>query len=130
MGLRDTTPIVPNTTMQIYTNSSGVDTQYKITPISGYVLHNKGRDRTTYDSQGNVVSHTLGFTTAATSCFIDYDFTTHEITLANGETVTVYGEKEFFTVPIEDLPEEGIVYGGGTTPKPEIMSETEQPEND
>lgn len=121
MGYRDTTPIIPNTTMQIYTNLNGVDTTLKIIPNTGYAMHNKSRDRITYDDNGNVISKTLGFATAATTCPLAYDFTTHELTLANGETVTVYGEKEYFTVLIEDLPEEGVIYGGGTTPKPEIM---------
>lgn len=121
MAWRDTTPIIPNTTMEIYTNLNGVDANYKITPITGYVMHNKGRDRITYDSNGNIVSKTLGFTGAPTTCRINYDFTTHEIQLDNGETVTVYGENEYFTVLAEDLPEEGVIYGGGTTPTPEIM---------
>ena len=99
MGFRDTTPIIPNTTMQIYTNLNGVDTTYKITPIAGYVMHNKTRDRTSYDNEGNVISHKLGFTGAQTSCSLTYDFTTHELQLTNGEIVTVYGEKEYFTVP-------------------------------
>lgn len=121
MGFRETVTIVPNTTMEIYSNASGVDTQYRITPLAGYILHNKVRDRVTYDNQGNIVSKTLGFTTAGTTVHISYDFTTHELILANGETVTVYGEKEYFTVPIEDLPEEGVIYGGGTKPEPEVM---------
>ena len=122
MGYREVTPIIPNTTMQIYHNDNlDRDTTYRIKPITGYVMHNKARDRVTYDNEGNIISKTLGFASSATNCVIDYDFTTHEITLANGETVTVYGENEYFTVLAEDLPEEGVVYGGGTTPKPEIM---------
>ncbi len=115
MGWRDTTPIIPNTTMQIYTNLEGVDTAYKITPISGYVMHNKDRDRENYDDEGNLISKTLGFSRRLTTCGLDYDFSTSILQLANGETVTVYGSKKYFTVSIEDLPEEGIIYGGSTT---------------
>lgn len=121
MAWRDTTPIIPNTTMQIYTNLDGVDTAYKITPISGYAMHNKGRDRVTYDDEGNIISKTLGFSRRQTSCGLDYDFSTSILQLENGETVTVYGANEYFTVLETDLPEEGIIYGGNTTPEPEVM---------
>lgn len=120
MAWRDTTPVVPNTTMQIYTNTNGNDVAYKITPNDGYIMHNKNRDKVTYDGNGNVILSTPGFTSAPTTCAITYDFTTSIITLENGETVIVYGVNEYFTVLAEDLPEEGIIYGG-TTPKPEIM---------
>ena len=120
MGWRTTTSIIPNTTMEIYTNLNGVDTTYRIKTLTGYVIHDKGRDRVTYDNEGNIISKTLGFAGSGTTCSINYDFTTHELQLANGETVTVYGEKEYFTVLIEDLPEEGVIYGG-VAPKPEIM---------
>ena len=104
MAWRKTTAIIPNTTMEIYTNLNGVDANYKITPITGYVMHHKGRDKITYHSNQNTTSKTLGFAGMSTTCRIDYDFTTHEITLDNGEIVTVYGENEYFTVLAEDLP--------------------------
>ncbi len=103
MGFRNTTPIIPNTTMQIFSNTNGDDTAYKITPVAGYVIHNKVRDRIEYDGNGNIISKTLGFVPAPTTCSINYDFTTHELQLENGETVTVYGEKEYFTMPESEM---------------------------
>ena len=117
MAFIDVTPIIPNTTMQ----DSDTTGSHKITPITGYAIHNKDWDRIVYDNNGNIISKTLGFRTSGTTCPATYDFAPHELTLENGETVIVYGVKEYFTVLVEDLPEEGIIYGGGTKPKPEIM---------
>ncbi|MBR3592148.1 MAG: hypothetical protein IKL46_04785 [Clostridia bacterium] len=107
MAWTEVTPIIPNTTMQMYTSISGNNTNYKITPISGYALHDKGRDRAIYDQNGNLVSITLGFTTVGTTCGINYDF--------------VENPRELYTVLVDELPENAVIYGGGTTPKPEIM---------
>lgn len=82
MALRDTTPIIENTTMKIYTNSEGVDLTYRIRPIANYVIHDKGRDyeeldpetfEPVLDENGNPVMK-QGFTRGEVSCSINYDF--------------------------------------------------------
>ncbi len=97
MAWKNITSIIPNATIEIYTNSQGVDTAYKITPNENYLLHNKARDKTQFDNNGNEIT-VPGFTSAPTTCGINYDFTQAEIMLDSGETVTVYGDKEYYTV--------------------------------
>ncbi len=97
MAWKNTTPIIPNTTMEIYTNRQGIDTAYKITPNENYLLHNKARDKIQVDNEGNRIT-VQSFTSAPTTCSINYDFTQTEIMLDSGESVTIYGEKEYYTV--------------------------------
>lgn len=120
MAFVEVTPIIPNTTMQQFVNANDVATAYKITPNEGYVMHNKGRDFNIYDDYGNVIDRKQGFTSAPTTCPISYDFTPFEMTCDNGQTVTAYGTKEYFVIPESEIPADQI-FGGGTTPKPEVM---------
>lgn len=114
MAVRDTTPIIPNTTMQIYTNNAGVDLTYRITPVAGYVLHDKARDWEAYDEvtgdliydeNGNPIV-VQGFTTATASCGINYDFEANP--------------REFFTKLESEVPADQI-FGGGNNSDHEIM---------
>lgn len=101
MALRDTTPIIENTTMQIYTNNNGEDETYRIKAVDGYVLHDKGRDfpatdefgNDAYDENGDLIM-LQGFTRATASCSINYDFEANP--------------REFFTKPESDVPADQI----------------------
>lgn len=114
MAVRDTTPIIPNTTMQIYTNGQGVDLAYYITPIEGYVIHDKARDFQAvdpdtfdplFDENGDPIM-VQGFTTATASCGLNYDFEANP--------------REFFTKPENEVPADQI-FGGGGNNDHEIM---------
>lgn len=101
----DVTPIIPNTTMQRYDSvSSGKPLTYKITPIDGYVLHDKGYDAT--DEETGITTITYRRTTASVG--VAYDFSTTQVTDLNGNTVTAYGSREFYTLPESDVPEDQI----------------------
>ena len=99
--LRDTTPIIENTTMQIYSNDTG-DVAYRITPISGYVLHDNARDDYEIDeATGDFVLDEngelivlQGFTRGTASCSIRYDFEANE--------------REFFTRLESEVPADRI----------------------
>lgn len=99
--LRDTTPIIENTTMQIYSNDRG-DVAYYITPVDGYVLHDNARDWEAfdeetgdliYDENGNTII-VQGFTQGTASCSINYDFNANP--------------REFFTKLENEVPADQI----------------------
>lgn len=92
MALRDTTPIIENTTMQIYSNDSG-DRAYYITPVDGYVLHDKARDWEDLDENGNTII-VQGFTRGTATCSINYDFNANP--------------REFFTRLESEVPADQI----------------------
>lgn len=102
--LRDTTPIIANTTMQIYSNDSG-DVAYRITPVDGYVLHDNARDFEAFDENGDIICDengdpviAQGFTRGTASCSINYDFNANP--------------REFFTRLESEVPADQI-FGGG-----------------
>lgn len=109
--------LIPNTTMQKYINNDGIHLVYRITPVSGYVIHDKGRDWQDTDDDGNVLAEYQGFTRAATSCPASYDFTPVTVNHVDGNgnivPVTAYGaQREFYTVPESEAPENQIFSGG------------------
>lgn len=92
--------LIPNTTMQKYIDNDGVFRAYYITPNEGYVLHDKSYDEEVIDEvtlqpTGEIK---LGYRTSTASCGANYDF--------------VANPREFYTVPITDVPADQI-YGGG-----------------
>ncbi len=97
MAWRKITPIIQNTTMEIYTDRHGVDSMYKITPNENYVMHNKARDKIYLDGDGNKCIKPC-LVSAPTTCSINYNFTPTEMVLHNGEVVTAYGEKEYYII--------------------------------
>lgn len=97
----DITPtLIPNTIMQkrMVSDTSGY---YKITPISGYVLHDKGRD-TEEGLEDNPMQTVLhrGYTKMGTTCSIKYPFDIGTLILENGEIAIYYGERQYFAIPI------------------------------
>lgn len=126
MAYETVTPIIPNTTMQKYINGAGTWTAYVIKPESGYVLHDSSYDAVHTDEEGNVTSVELGYRRTEASVAAAYDFTTTQETDINGNTVTAYGERKFYTLLESDVPTANI-FGGGTTPEVESMAEGENP---
>jgi hypothetical protein len=83
--LKDVTPIIENTSMQIYD-----DKTYWIKPNEGYKLHEKIRDVEDVDPETGKPILILGFNESISTCSINYDF---EI-----------NEREFYTIPIGENP--------------------------
>lgn len=108
---------IPNTVMKTgYYN--GVHKVYTITPIEGYVLHDKARDWQGDPVIGEENRVYRGFGTTVASCGPAYDFSPVEVQYidANGITVTVtaYGAgREFFAIPADSAPADKI---SATTP--------------
>lgn len=110
--------LVPNTTMRKRINdTTGALMTYRIAPNDGFVLHDNRYDfHNNYDDEGNITGDIqLGYTTGEVSCPPTYDFTT--TTTVNG--VTAYGDREFFAIPVTDVPENQIF--GGTNNDHEII---------
>ena len=98
--------IIENTAMQeMYSN--GVLRGYSITPIEGYVLHDKGMDVPVIDEETGVETGEvlLGYRRTTASCAANYDFVTNP--------------REFYAVLESSVPADQIF--GGVTNKPEIM---------
>lgn len=74
----DTTPIIENTTMQIYVDGNGVQRVYRITPVDGYVLHDNRLDYPSVEDREIIIE---GYTTGRISVPLDYDFTANPFNL-------------------------------------------------
>lgn len=99
--------LVENTTMQKVT-INGVDKLYEITPVEGYVLHDKR-----YDMTDIVIDENTGEETEVVT--LGYRRTTASCTIAQFEANTY----EFYTVPESDVPADSIL--GGVNPPAEVM---------
>lgn len=100
--------LIPNTTMQKRLRD-GVGTLYKIVPIEGYVLHDKGRDcpiedPDTYEQIGT----RRGYTKMGTTCAINYNFDTVNIFDEDGVSHVSYGNRELFSRPMSQVSGEQI----------------------
>lgn len=85
--------LIENTTMQKVFRD-GVHSTYNITPVAGYVLHDKGYDVPSYDEHGNETGEvTLGYRISTATCAASYDFTANP--------------REFYAVPADQI------FGGG-----------------
>lgn len=97
--------IIPNAVMRkrIY---NGDLLTYLIKPTDGYALHDTSydvpvQDPITMEDTGVL----LGYRTTEGSVGANYDFTTTEMLDEAGNTVTAYGERQFFCKPITEVPE-------------------------
>lgn len=114
---------VPNTTTEVFVNSSGNRTQYAITPNDGYVLHFKTNDYPIYDDNyENIIGYNEQYSAGGGSVHINYDFSvkvpdTYTYTDENGMTVSIpierIGAEELYTLPANVVPQNSI-YGGNT----------------
>lgn len=91
--------MIENTSMQI-AYKDGVPYRYQITPVSGYVLHDKTYDYPVYNPDTGEDEIVLGYRTSTASVPYNYDF-----------TANMY---EFYTVPASEVPLEQIM--GEVTP--------------
>lgn len=110
-----TPTLIENTITEKYINSLGVHKAYYLTPVDGYVLHDKAYDYyENFDDEGNPIGEAteLGFTRGTCSCPANYDF--------------VANPREFYAILETDVPAEQI-FGGGDN-NHEVMSETEETE--
>lgn len=99
--------LIPNTIMTPYSDGG-----YDIAPVEGYVLHDKRRG---WEEEDPITGETVfrrAYCRGSVSCFPNYDFTTSQITIENGTTVTAYGAREFFAIPESEAPTNQI-FGGG-----------------
>lgn len=93
---------IENTTIKKALNN-GVLSSYRITPNSGYVLHDKGMDEPIYDDEGNETGEVvLGFRTSTAGVGANYDWTENP--------------REFYAVLASSVPEDQIF---GVTNQPE-----------
>lgn len=86
--------LIENTTMQKYINSNGVFLAYYITPIDGYVIHDKAADWTEFDDVTGEEVTKLGYKRGMVTCAASYDF--------------VANPREFFTVPEDTVPADHV----------------------
>lgn len=113
---------VPNTTTEVFVNSSGNRTQYAITPNEGFVLHVKSEDEPIFNEETfEIIGYNERYAYFGTSVHISYDFTvkvpdTYTYTDENGMTVSIpierIGEQELYTLPVSVVPQ-NQTYGGG-----------------
>lgn len=105
-----TPSLIPNTTMQKVIRD-GVHKQYYITPNDGYVLHDNASE---FEEDGQIVYQ---FATGMCSCGKNYDFDNTTTVLG----YIAYGSREFFAMPVDEVPEGAVVYGIVTEPEHEVM---------
>lgn len=105
---------IPNTTMQEVLRD-GLLYMYELSPVSGYLIHDKSSDTVLEDvemyneetGEFEIVNKTLlGFIGGTTSCLANYDFTTNP--------------REFYTILREDAPPDAVIFGGGGNNNHEI----------
>lgn len=72
---KEITPIIENTVMQERYNDSGDLINYIISPIEGYLLHEKSRDEIVTDEEGNETGDVKkGYTSGIVTVLANYDF--------------------------------------------------------
>lgn len=125
MAYEPVTPIIPNTIMQKYINGAGTWLTYVIKPADGYVLHDSTYDDIVRDEDGNETGEIIpNYRRTQASVAKNYDFSTTQVADINGNTVTAYGSRQFYTLPESSVPADHIL-GGGVTPDVEVMGEGE-----
>lgn len=112
---------VPNTTL-LERLRDGELYSYVIAPTEGYLLHDKTLDVPECDGMGMETGNIIPwFTGGTTNMRADYDFTTttrgeYAYTDENGMeitlSVTMIGEREFYTVPSNVVPSDQVLGGG------------------
>ena len=91
----DVNPVIENTTMEVMI-VDGRPHMYNITPIAGYVIHDKAGDIFDIDPITGEETVKAGFCSGSCSCLVSYDFEENP--------------REFYTVPASEVPPDQI-YG-------------------
>lgn len=109
MAQIDVTPIIENTRMEAYYNSSNVLRTYFIYPNEGYVLHDNQYDHPVFDEEtgedtGEIM---LGYIPYPSFVGVGYNYD------------FVANERELYCVPADTVPADQIFNNGG--PEHEIM---------
>lgn len=89
--------LIENTTMKRVLQD-GVNRGYRISPVSGYVLHDKNADWTDVNPDTMEETYMLGYKRGTVTCGATYDFTANP--------------REFYAVLETDVPADQI-FGGG-----------------
>ena len=72
---KDIETLIENTKMQERYNDNNELINYVISPVEGYVLHEKSRDEIILDENGNETSEIkLGYTSGIVTVLANYDF--------------------------------------------------------
>lgn len=116
--------LVPNAIMRARYRD-GVLANYLIRPAEGYVLHDSNYDlpiyEPVYDDNGNWIDEidtgrvTLGYRPTEGSVSPNYDWTPVEMEDEAGNTVTAYGDRQFYCKLATDVPADQI-FGVTNTP--------------
>ena len=100
--------LIPNTMMQRRLRD-GTPTVYKIVPVDGYVLHDKGRDYPIEDPDTyEQIGTRRGYTKMGTTCAINYNFDVANIFDEDGVSHVSYGNRELFSRPANQVSDEQI----------------------
>lgn len=134
--------VIPNATIEPYPQNNDATTMpsaLKITPDTGYILHNKDLDYTDvlseYDEESGAITEKeifkRGYTGRYSVYGANYDFSETEIDV-DGEKVTAYGNREFFAIPRDVIqnPVDQMYGGGGTVAPPVEVASTEDIEKE
>ena len=116
-----TPSLIPNTQMWKGINSDGVHKTYRIKALDGYVLHDTNYDTPIPDAVTGEPSDEviLGYHPNVVSCSASYDFAPLQMQDEAGNTVTAYGNRQFFTKLATDVPADQIF--GTVEPPHEVM---------
>lgn len=97
--------LIEHTTMSL-SFRDGTPSTYSITPVSGYVIHDKASDWEDVDPDtGEVIELHRGYCRGTVSCGANYDFTANP--------------REFYAVPADSVPADHIF--GGSDNNHEVM---------
>jgi hypothetical protein len=116
---------IPNATVE-KGYADGVHKIYRISPLSGYVLHDTQYDGVNYENQideetgETIVAEIpyLGYHSYRVTCAASYAFTPIQMLDEEGDTVTAYGDRKFYCKPATDVPADQIF---GVVDTPAVM---------
>lgn len=104
-----TPSLIPNTRMRKWI-LDGVHKTYHIYPLANYVLHDNTMDFADLDENTMEETWKFGYSPSSVyvTCGANYDFSTHTVTDENGVSYIAYGNRDFFAIPEDDVPDNQI----------------------
>ena len=82
--------------------TDGKPTAYYLQPMAGYLLHDGATD--VYVSKNGEEQRVPRYRASKIGIGVSYPFTETQGVDCNGETVTMYGARELYTLPIDRVP--------------------------